>query len=66
MTKREIKISLEFKAQIVPTNVNYIFHFDISLMLVLAVGLTALCIYGGIMLIAIRPMFITVALGNGD
>src|SRR5690606_39090597 len=35
------------------------------LMLILALGLTVLCVYGGIMLIAIRPMFITIALGIG-
>jgi Zn-dependent protease with chaperone function len=34
-------------------------------MLVFAVGLTVLCVYGGIMLITIRPMLLTIALGIG-
>ncbi len=66
MTKREIKISSEFKAQTTKAIMSITFFIlTYVLMLVLAVGLTALCIYGGIMLIAIRPMFITVALGIG-
>src|SRR5690606_38512192 len=33
--------------------------------LVLAVGLTVLCVYGGIMLIAFKPMPVTIVLGIG-
>ena len=66
MTKREIKISSEFKAQTTKAILSITFFIlTYVLMLVLAVGLTALCVYGGIMLIAIRPMFITIALGIG-
>ena len=66
MTKKEIKISSEFKAQTTKAIMSIIFFIlTYVLMLVLAVGLTSLCIYGGIMLIAIRPMFITIALGIG-
>ncbi len=66
MTKREIKISSEFKAQTSKAILSITFFIlTYVLMLVLAVGLTALCVYGGIMLIAIRPMFITIALGIG-
>lgn len=66
MTKREIKISSEFKAQSTKAILSITFFIlTYVLMLVLAVGLTALCIYGGIMLIAIRPMLITIALGIG-
>ncbi|MGJ3233493.1 M48 family metalloprotease [Marivirga sp.] len=66
MTKREIKVSSEFKTQttksIIAINV---FLITYMLMLAFAIGLTALCIYGGIMLIVFRPMFITLALGIG-
>ncbi|WP_167342044.1 M48 family metalloprotease [Nonlabens sp. SY33080] len=66
MTKKEIKISSEFKAQTTKAIMSITFFIlTYVLMLVLAVGLTFLCIYGGIMLIAIRPMFITIALGIG-
>lgn len=66
MTKKEIKISSEFKAQTARAIMSIIFFIlTYVLMLVLAVGLTALCIYGGIMLIAIKPMFFTIAFGIG-
>jgi Zn-dependent protease with chaperone function len=66
MTKREIKLTAEFKAQTAKAIISIIyFAFTYVLMLVLSVGLTALCIYAGIMLIAIRPMVVTIALGIG-
>lgn len=66
MTKTEIKVSTEFKTQTTKAiiSINF-FLLTYILMLVFAVGLTALCVYGGIMLIAIRPMLITIALGIG-
>ncbi|MFN6945433.1 MAG: M48 family metalloprotease [Cytophagaceae bacterium] len=66
MTKKEIKVSSEFKAQTTKAIISInLFILIYLLMLVFAVGLTVLCVYGGIMLIAIRPMFITIALGIG-
>ena len=66
MTKKQIQISSEFKAQTTKAVLSIVFFIlTYILMLVLAVSLTALCVYGGIMLIAFRPMFITIALGIG-
>lgn len=66
MTKKEIKVSSEFKAQTTKAIISInLFILTYLLMLVFAVGLTVLCVYGGIMLIAIRPMFVTIALGIG-
>ena len=66
MTKKQIQISSEFKAQTTKAVLSIAFFIlTYILMLVLAVSLTALCVYGGIMLIAFRPMFITIALGIG-
>ena len=63
---KEIKISPEFKTQTTKAVLSItLFIITYLLMLVLALGLTMLCVYGGIMLIAIRPMFITIALGIG-
>ncbi len=66
MTKREIKVSSEFKIQTTRaiTSIN-LFILTYILMLALAVGLTVLCVYAGIMLVAFRPMFITIVLGIG-
>ena len=66
MTKKQIQISSEFKTQTTKAVLSIAFFIlTYILMLVLAVSLTALCVYGGIMLIAFRPMFITIALGIG-
>lgn len=63
---KEIKISPEFKTQTTKAVLAILlFITTYLLMLVLAVALTALCIYGGIMLIASHPMFFTLALGIG-
>jgi len=66
MTTREIRLSPEFKTQTTKAIVAISF-FAISYMLVLllAVGLTALCVYGGIMLVIAFPRLITLALGIG-
>jgi len=63
---KDIKISPEFKTQTTKAIFSIIlFILTYLLMLILAIGLTILCVYGGIMLIAIRPMFIIIALGIG-
>lgn len=63
---KDIKISPEFKTQTTKAVLSIaLFILTYLLMLILALGLTVLCVYGGIMLIAIRPMFITIALGIG-
>jgi Zn-dependent protease with chaperone function len=66
MTKIEVKVSPEFKAQTTKAIISInLFILTYLLMLIFAVGLTVLCVYGGIMLIATRPMLITIALGIG-
>lgn len=63
---KEIKISQEFKTQTTRAVLSIILFVIIYLlMLALAVGLTALCVYAGVMLIVIKPMIITMALGIG-
>lgn len=61
-----IKISPEFKTQTTKAVLSIVFFILIYLlMLVLAIGLTVLCVYGGIKLIAIHPSFLTIAIGIG-
>lgn len=63
---KEIKISSEFKAQTTKAITSIIlFIITYLFMLLLAVGLMILCVYSGIMLIAVKPMFITIGLGIG-
>lgn len=66
MIKREIQLSKEFKNQatkaILAIN---LFALTYLIILLLAVLLTGLCIAGGVLLIVIKPMFITIALGIG-
>jgi Zn-dependent protease with chaperone function len=66
MIKREIQLSKEFKTQatkaILAINLFALTYFII---LLLALLLTGLCITGGVSLIVIKPMFITIALGIG-
>jgi Zn-dependent protease with chaperone function len=42
-----------------------LFIFTYAILLILAIGLTILCVAGGIAIIAAKPMFITIALGIG-
>jgi Zn-dependent protease with chaperone function len=64
--KKEIKVSAKFKTQTTKAIISInLFILTYILMLALAAGLTFMCVYGGIMLIAIRPMFLTIALGIG-
>lgn len=66
MIKTDIKTSAGFKTQTFKAITSIVLFFITYVaMLALAVGLTALCIYAGLMLIAIKPMFITIALGIG-
>ena len=66
MIKREIQLSKEFKSQatkaILAIN---LFALTYLIILLLAVLLTGLCIAGGVSLIVIKPMFVTIALGIG-
>ncbi|MBP1617435.1 MAG: hypothetical protein H6Q14_1262 [Bacteroidetes bacterium] len=66
MIKRGIQLSKEFKAQaakaILAIN---LFALTYLIILLLAVLLTGLCIAGGVLLILVKPMFITVVLGVG-
>ncbi len=66
MIKKEIQLSKEFKTQatkaILAIN---LFALTYLIILLLAVLLTGLCIAGGVSLIVIKPMFITIALGIG-
>lgn len=66
MKKNKIELSPEFKKQTTKAVASIVlFSFTYLLLFILAVGLTALCIYGGIMLIVTVPRFITIALGIG-
>ncbi len=66
MTKKEVKVSPQFKSQTTKSIIAInLFILTYIFMLVFAIGLTALCIYGGIVLVALRPSFITIALGLG-
>ena len=62
----DIKLTREFKTQTTKAILSIAFFaFSYLLIVILAIGLTALCIYAGFMLIAIKPMFITITLGIG-
>jgi Zn-dependent protease with chaperone function len=66
MIKREIQLSQDFKNQATKAILSISFFALIYLIiLILAILLTGLCIAGGVSLIAIKPMFATVALGIG-
>ncbi|NOU59081.1 M48 family metalloprotease [Marinifilum caeruleilacunae] len=66
MIKDQVKLSKEFKAQTTKAILSILF-FTITyiLILVLALGITALCVFGGVILIITLPKFITLALGVG-
>lgn len=66
MKKSEIQVSPEFKTQATKAIIAITFFaLTYVIILVLAVGLTALCVALGFVLIAFKPMFITIALGVG-
>lgn len=63
---REIKVSSQFKAQTFKAIMAIsLFVLTYLLMLVLAIGLTILCVYGGLKLMLFRIMFATIVLGLG-
>ncbi len=62
----EVTVSPEFRRQAARAVWSIVlFIASYILLLVASVALTALCIYGGIMMIAAKPTFITLALGIG-
>ena len=66
MTKKEIKTSAEFKAQATKVIISIgLFILTYLLLLLLSVGITALCAYAGIMLIITIPKVITIGFGIG-
>lgn len=66
MNKKEIQLSKEFKSQATKAIFAIsVFIVTYLIMLLLAILLTGLCIVGGMSLIAIKPMFITIVLGIG-
>jgi Zn-dependent protease with chaperone function len=66
MIKKEVQLSSEFKSQTVRAITAIIIFFIVYILIfTLALGLTALCVYGGIMLVAAAPRLITLALGIG-
>jgi len=63
---KEIKVSAAFKTQTTKAILSInLFILTYLLMLVFAVGLTVLCVYGGIALVVSFPRLITLALGIG-
>ncbi|WP_321309013.1 M48 family metalloprotease [Marinifilum fragile] len=66
MIKKQVKLSKEFKSQTTKAILSIAF-FTITyfILLMLALGITALCVFGGVMLIITIPKFITLALGVG-
>jgi len=66
MIKKEIQLSQEFKAQATKAILAIsFFTLTYLIILILAILLTGVCIAGGVTLIAIKPMFVTIALGIG-
>lgn len=66
MKNNNIKPSHGFKAQATLAIASIAF-FAVTYIVILslAVGLTALCVYGGVMFIAFKPMLVTIVLGIG-
>ncbi|GAB3661719.1 hypothetical protein GCM10028791_36450 [Echinicola sediminis] len=66
MKKHDIKLSPQFKAQTAKAVITIaLFAFTYLMILILAMVLTALCIYGGVMLIVTYPRIVTIGLGIG-
>lgn len=66
MSNTEIQLSKEFKIQTTKAIFTVsAFVLSYLIILLLAFGLTALCIIGGFSLIAAKPMFFTIAFGIG-
>ena len=66
MNTNTIQLSKEFKTQAIKAIIAiFFFAFTYIILLLLAVVATVLCIAGGVFLIALKPMFFTIALGIG-
>jgi len=66
MRKGEIHLTTEFKTQSTMAILSIVFFvFTYLLILLLSVGLTALCIAICVYVVALKPMFITIVLGVG-
>ncbi len=66
MKINEVRISDDFKSQVVKTKFSiFLFVVVYLILFLLAIALTALSVYAGIMLIISFPRFITIALGAG-
>ncbi|MES2837566.1 MAG: M48 family metallopeptidase [Bacteroidota bacterium] len=66
MSKKEIQLTKEFKIQATKAIIAIsVFILSYLIILLLALILTALCIAGGISLIALKPSFLTILLGIG-
>lgn len=66
MIKDQVRLSEGFKTQTKKAITAIgIFTFVYLLLFICALGLTALCVYGGIILVLAVPRFITIALGIG-
>lgn len=66
MIKKEIQLSKEFKAQAAKSILAInLFVLTYLIILLLAVLLTGLCIAGGVLIILVKPMIVTAALGVG-
>ena len=66
MTKKGVKVTAKFKSQTAKAiSAIVLFILTYLLLLIFAIGLTVICVYAGIALIALKPTFITIALGIG-
>ena len=66
MAKADVKLSAEFKSQTTKAVFSIVFFvLTYLLLLSLTVGLTALCIYGGLLVIISFPRLITIIFGLG-
>lgn len=66
MERKEIQLSREFKNQANRAIISLVlFAITYSIILLLSILLTILCVVGGLSLISFNPMFVTIALGIG-
>lgn len=66
MKKKEVKLTAEFKIQAIRAVISICFFIIAYIsILLLAIGLTALCIIGSLLLVSLKPTFITIAFGIG-
>ncbi|WP_196892564.1 M48 family metallopeptidase [Aureivirga marina] len=66
MKEKEVKLSLEFRKQTTNAIISIIvFIISYLILLAFAIGITILCLYGGISIIAAKPMIFTFLIGGG-